>query len=124
MSEITANKSSKSGIAIWGATALFAASVGAVLADLEAIPDGGLLAGKENVYVAEEVQFTHNGLSEEANIIFARPLDQDGKPAWRAYFNETGGNLKPGMYRLTTRANFFRLLDMGPAIAVKADLLI
>lgn len=125
MNDTSSKKVDRSRAVIWGLTALFAAGSYAGLADLEVVPDGEFFAGKENVYVEQSMHFVHNGMPEESGVIVARPLEKDHvKPGVQIYFNETGSDLNPGMYRLTTRANLFRFLEMGPAMVVKAEPLI
>ena len=123
----------KSRLIVYGLTAVFAAATYGFMADLGEAPDGGLLARHQNVQVLEGIDgFLHNGAYEKNDIILTLPLDweitkqETGLLPFASYFNMTGQEERPppGMYRITTRGNLFPLLNLGPAMIIKADPLI
>lgn len=123
----------KVGVVLYGLTAVFALATYAFMADMGEVPDGGLLERHESVHILKGIDgFMHNGVYEKNDIVLTLPLDwekkrqESGAFPFTSYFNMTGSENvpRPGMYRITTRGNIFPLMNLGPAMIVKADLLI
>jgi hypothetical protein len=116
----------KTGMALRGLIAAFSMAVcSAILADAGLVPDNGLMALKEDVYVLNGASTMGSNTRQPGNFVYAYPLETEGKPTQKrptVYFKERASEtMAPGMYRITTRGNIFSFMGVGAPVIIKAD---
>jgi len=115
-----------------GVAAAFAFVAFGVMADLQMLPDGGMLEQKRDVYIVDSPKIeTEKGTLADYTVLYTLPLDESGsdaepgKASLTGYYNETGqGAIRPGLYRITTRRNGVALFGIGHMAVIKADRLV